>query len=105
MGIFEEMTDESNNPRFLYYDPYLAKAFTSLCISWVTYKCQLHCGIATYRIRHRKAQCCSAAASDITRTAPERRLGGNPSRAQRSPVKKQQKKNLAPACFYPFPGF
>lgn len=70
------MRDESSNSLFLYYDPYWAKALAPLSISRVTYKCQLHCGIATYRIRHRTAQCCSAPVSEITHTAPERRLGG-----------------------------
>lgn len=69
------MIDETNNLQFLYYNSYLVKASALLCISKVTHKCQLHCRTAFSRIRHRKAQCCSAAASVTRHTAPERRLG------------------------------
>lgn len=51
------------------------------------------------------------AASEITCTAPERRLRENPSNAQKSPVKKENEttkinpSTLAPPCFDPFLGF
>lgn len=70
------MTDETNNPQFLYYNSYLAKASALLCISKVTQSARCTAELQPPGLGTEGQSAVQLLPlCETTHTAPERRLG------------------------------